>query len=299
MKFANERMTDPAVQQKKLGIATRSKRNGWAESIEELVRAKCPYPCSYDVSQTQSSRFTEYTYTELLGAMWVATQSQEINCRIMQIESQKEATVSLDEIQSLVQDKYLLNEKPHSHSGAREVIFMAGHNMLDVVSVEQVHRLIHENDDVVIKPHPITNEESLAFLGARFGWNRIAPKDASGYKMLMDADVVYTSTASEFAISGTAFGKKVVNVSNWFNEPVGAYWCISRLLFNAHKESIEKAQKVLCSLFSNKTGIITPFMTDVNSAVQDYYDYSLFIKEMYQDFRDKGQNATTKPKEVQ
>jgi hypothetical protein len=106
MKFASELMTDRVVQQSKIGKAKRSDRNAWAESIEQTVRKLSPYPCSYDVSQTQPSRFTEYTYTELLGAMWIATQSAEINSRIMQLESTSEHTVKIDDIASLVCDKY-------------------------------------------------------------------------------------------------------------------------------------------------------------------------------------------------
>lgn len=298
MKFASERMTDPIVQQGKIGKAKRSERNSWAESIEQVVRNLSPYPCSYDVSQTQTSRFTEYTYTELLGGMWIATQSVEMNSRIMQLESTAEHKVNIDDIASLVRDKYVLSEDDHAHTGAKKVIFMPGHNMMDVASVETVHRLIHEDEEVVIKPHPITSDEAMGFLGARFGWNRIAPKDASGYQMLLDADTVYTTTASEFAVSGTALGKKVVNISSFFNETVGAYYCISRLLFQAHKESISKAQDILCSLFSGRTGIVTPLSSDADGDIQRYYDYSLSVKSMYQDFRDKSQLNPSQPKEV-
>jgi hypothetical protein len=298
MKFASELMTDRVVQQSKIGKAKRSDRNAWAESIEQTVRKLSPYPCSYDVSQTQPSRFTEYTYTELLGAMWIATQSAEINSRIMQLESTSEHTVKIDDIASLVCDKYILDGAEHAHTKAKKVIFMPGHNMMDVASVETVHRLIHEDEEVVIKPHPITSDEAMGFLGSRFGWNRIASKDASGYQMLIDADTVYTTTASEFAVSGTALGKNVVNISSFFNETIGAYYCISRLLFKAHKESIRKAQDVLCSLFSGRSGIITPLSINVEADIQRYFDYTLTVKSMYQDFRDKSQLNTYKPKEV-
>jgi len=298
MKFASELMTDPIVQQGKIGKAKRSDRNAWAESIEQVVRNLSPYPCSYDVSQTQTSRFTEYTYTELLGGMWIATQSVEMNSRIMQLESTSDHTVNIDDIASLVRDKYILDSAEHAHTGAKKVIFMAGHNMMDVASVETVHRLIHEDEEVVIKPHPITSDEAMGFLGTRFGWNRIVPKNASGHQMLLDADTVYTTTASEFAISGTALGKKVVNISSFFNETIGAYYCISRILFEAHKESVSKAQDVLCSLFSGRTGIITPLHKDVESEIKRYFDYSLTVKSMYQDFRDKSQLNPPKPKEV-
>jgi len=299
MKFAQELMTSKTVQHGKIGDAVRSGRNQWAESMEHLIRSKSPYPCSYDVSQTQDTRFSEYTYTELLGGVWVATQSVEINARIMSLESSRKSQVKLSQIQDSITDKYESDGGEHKHSGAKKVVFMPGHNMMDCASVEMIHRLVHEDPEVVIKPHPITNDESLKFLGTRFGWDKIASREVSGNKMMAEADVVYTTSASEFSLSATALGKEVVNISNFFNEAVGAYYPISRVLFMAHKESVAKAQEVLCNLLSGQAGIIMPFVEDVESTLTNYYQYSLDIKGMYQDFRDKSQKNPAKPTKVE
>ena len=192
-------------------------------------------------------------------------------------------------------DKYNLDSADHAHSGAKKVVFVPGHNMLDVASVELITRLIHEDPEVVIKPHPLTNDETMGFLGTRFGWNRMVDKMASGHKMLLDSDVVYTTSASEFALSGTVLGKKVVNISNFFNELVGGYYPISHFLFMAHNESITKAQQVLsCLVNSEKSGLIFPWQENIEDRIQSYYANSLDVKQRFQCFTDKSQkNAIT------
>jgi hypothetical protein len=290
MRLAHERMADQNIQQSKIGSLVRSKRNSWAESIEETIRRHSPYPITYDVGQIQTTRFTEYTYTELLSGAWIATQSREMNCRINSLLINENEPIKLDDLASNLTDKYNLNSVEHTHSGAKKVVFVPGHNMLDVSSVELITRLVHEDPDVVIKPHPLTNDETLGFLGTRFGWNRLADKMVSGNKMLLDADIVYTTSASEFSLSATALGKTVVNVSNFFNELVGAYYPISHFLFLAHKESVAKAQSVLsCLVNSNKSGLVFPWQDNLEDRIKSYYENSLSVKQQYQCFTDKSQ----------
>jgi hypothetical protein len=290
MRLAHERMADQNIQQSKIGSLVRSNRNSWAESIEETIRRHSPYPITYDVGQIQTTRFTEYTYTELLSGAWIATQSREMNCRINSLLINENEAIKLDDLASNLTDKYNLNSVEHTHSGAKKVVFVPGHNMLDVSSVELITRLVHEDPDVVIKPHPLTNDETLGFLGTRFGWNRLADKMVSGNKMLLDADIVYTTSASEFSLSATALGKTVVNVSNFFNELVGAYYPISHFLFLAHKESVAKAQSVLsCLVNSNKSGLVFPWQDNLEDRIKSYYENSLSVKQQYQCFTDKSQ----------
>lgn len=302
MKYSHELMTDPTIQQKKIGNLKRSTRNSWAESVEVKVRNLCPFPVTYDVGQIQDSRFSEFTYTELLGGMWVCTQNRDMNCRIAAHQATPEVgmkiqDISLQNIQEMISDKYDLKDEEHQFTGAKKVVFLAGNNMMDVASVENLTRLCHEDDEVILKPHPITNDETLGFLGSRFGWHKIADKNLSGYRMMMDADYVWTTTASEFSMSATAMGKKVYNISNFFNETLGAYYPISRLLFLAHKVSVKEAQQCLVRLFSNNTGIITPFHEDLDDAILSYYKYSLDMRNQYAQFMDKSQKLIWDNKE--
>lgn len=284
MRFANEKMTDSKVQQDKLGnFAKRSTRNKWAESIEEDVRSAAPFPISYDVNYTQGTGFTEYTYTEICGGMWVATQSLELNTRLMDFASKEKAKVNyLDDFKSLLSDKYILNSSIDI-SELKRVCFLPGHNLLDVASIEIISKLAHENDDIYFKPHPITNDEAISLVARRVGWNKIIHKDISGFHLLANCDEVYTSSASEMCITGTLLNKKVYNVSNFFNEGAGTYYPISRILFRAHeREGLEGAREKLNNIIACEwTGLIFPFHSNLKERIEKYYDKSLELRELY------------------
>lgn len=283
MKYANDLMSSKDTQYSKIGnFATRSSRNKFSEENEKLIRDSSPYPISYDVTQVQTTNFSEFTYTELLSGFWIATQSLDINCRLLQDASEINTESSLD-LASIVADKYNLSADISKYKDSKKICFLPGHNMLDVASVEIIARLVHEEDDVLIKPHPITNAESLHMLAQRFGWNKIIDKDVSGDSLIKNCDVVYTTTASEMAISGTILGKKVVNVSNFFNEGSGAYHPLTRILFQAHKyHGVEEAQRLLKNIFACEwSGIVTKESGNIEERIKTYYSKALEYRTRY------------------
>jgi hypothetical protein len=277
-------MRDPKVQQKKLGeFVKRSVRNEWAEQHEQLVRDAAPFPITYDVNSVQPTNFSEYTYTEITGGLWVATQSLEINARLFDAASRHPTftpITTIAKLEGLLGDKYILNKPDRTY---KRVCFLPGHNLLDVASMEVVCRLAHEEPDVMYKLHPITNDDAVELIRKRVGWHRIIKKDVSGMELLFNCDEVYTSSASEMAITGTILGKKVHNISNFFYEGSGSYHPISRLLFLAHRrEGVEAAQRVLAALVECPwTGMVFPFHDDVAERIATYYNKSLELREMY------------------
>lgn len=283
MKFASDLMSSPQTQQSKIGnFAKRSNRSKFSEDSEQAIRDLCPYPISYDVTQVQSTNFSEFTYTELLSGFWIATQSLDINCRLLQDAANTDFDSTID-LNKLVADKYNLSEDISKYKHIKKICFLPGHNMLDVASVEIIARLIHENDDIYLKPHPITNNESLQLFATRFGWNKIINKDVSGNSLLANCDVVYTTSASEMAMSATILGKQVHNVSNFFNEGSGAYHSISRILFLAHKNmGISEAQRMLKNIFECPwSGIVTEQSVNTEQRIKDFYSKSLEYRNRY------------------
>ena len=160
---------------------------------------------------------------------------------------------------------------------------MPGHNRMDVASVENITRLLFENDDIMIKPHPLTNEPGMDTLGRSLGWNRIIPRNISGMALLQQCDVVYTTSASEMAITGTLLGKQVVNVSNFFFEGSGTYHPISRLLFTIHRDyGVSEAQRILTRLIAHPaSGIILPWQTDQDDRIDQFFQRSLDLRARF------------------
>ena len=289
MKFVNELMGDKNVQASKIGTAIkRSSRNTWAEQIgEAMVRKLAPWPTSYDVSCLQPTNFSEFTYTEFSSGIVATTQSKEINARLYDFASKIEAkdTYQLDTFTESLTDKYVLENISDKWDGIKRVVFMPGHNMLDVASQEILSRLAVEEEDIYVKPHPITIDSSVALVAKKMGWNRMIPKDISGFKLLLNCDEVYTTSCSEMSITGTALGKKVFNISNFHNEGAGAYHALARLIFKAHeKHGVEEAKRILNNVLSCEwSGYIFPWHSEeeVEHRLKCFYAKSFELREMY------------------
>lgn len=301
MKFAADLMSSKETQYSKIGpLAKRSVRNAWAESIEPLLRDLAPFPISYDVLNYSpyltSINFSEYTYTELLGGIWVGTQSGEINCRmLMQASLEPYPELSLDTIQQIMGDKYTLSSDLGKWKHVKKVMFVPGHNLLGIASHEIMSRIIFENDDIYIKPHPITNEDTINLLGKKFGWNKIIDKDLSGNTLLAQCDEVYTTSASEMSITGTLLGKPVYNITNFLMEGHGAYFPISRLVFLA-KQQIKQAQQALHNIFSCPwSGVILPCHANVEERIRSFYAKSLEFRELYKPLTPPWHPKNSKP----
>lgn len=283
MKYANDMMSDSKVQFAKIGnFAKRSSRNKFAEECEPRIRELSPYPISYDVSQVQPCNFSEYSYTELLSGFWIYSQSLDVNCRLIQDACNYESETPIA-LESFIDDKYSMSGDISKYKHIKKIVFLPGHNMLDVASVEVIARLMHEDDNVYLKPHPITNDESLQLFATRFGWNKIIDKSVSGNRLLSNCDVVYTTSASELAMTATILGKEVINVSNFFNEGSGSYHAISRVIFLAHKhKGVEEAQRLLKNLYACPwSGVISKQSDNVTERIKNYYEMSLEYRDRY------------------
>lgn len=289
MKWSNELMSNVDVQISKIGTETkRSARNKWAEEVgEAVVRRLCPWPISYDVSCLQPTNFGEFAYTEFSNGIVVTTQSKEINARLYHFASMVEAkdTTALDQFTKALTDKYVLEDVPARFKDAKRVVFMPGHNMLDVVSHEILTRLYLEDEDIYVKPHPICLERVVGLIAKKVGWQRIIPKDASGFRLLFDCDEVYTTSCSEMSITGTALGKKVFNISNVHNEGAGTYHALARLIFKAHeKHGVEEAKRILNNVLSCEwSGYVFPWHSEeeVEHRLKCFYAKSFELREMY------------------
>lgn len=298
--FTNSRMASPDMHAARLGTdVVRSNRSAWAESMEGAIRGSSPYPITYDVSQTQSANFQEYAYTELASGVWIYTQSLEINCRLFELASKQDTSGELDGFSAGISDKYKLQDVDSRWENRKKVCFLPGHNMLDVASIEVIARLMHEDQDAVVKPHPITNDEALGYIKTRLGASRVAPKDVSGDYLMKNCETAYVTSASEIAITATALGKKVVNISNFFNEGSGAYHSISRVLFAKHKEGIKEAQNALRNiLHCGYSGILFDGQVDIDSRISAYYAKTLELRDVYRPISSPRGAADNGPKPV-
>lgn len=291
-RLSNQLMSDEKTfNDTKIGpYAKRSARNNWAASQEQTLRSKCPpfYYTSYDVSANQGNNFSEFTYTEFpAGGLYASTQSREINCRIIDFASKeksgKAGEEALSNFISNFSDKYMMEEVDDQYKGLENVIFMPGHNLIDLADIDYVLRIVNETDDVFLKPHPLTANEAIHGIAGRVGWNKIIPKYVSGAKLLENCTNVYTTTASEFSITGAALGKTVHNISKYQSEGAGVYQPFSRIMtITQRQRGIKEAQRLLGNILACKwSGLFFEFQDDVEERMDAYYSKSLELRELY------------------
>lgn len=284
MRYASDRMADGGTQNARLqGFLKRSDRNKWAESKETLIRELSPFPISYDVNCIQDTGFSEFTYTEFAGGIKLATQSTEINCRIMKeaveanIDSDSNKEIE-DKWKKIVKDKYDLIT-PEKDSWPEKVLFTPANNCLDLISWENLSRIIHEDDEVLVKPHPLIDDNALNHIAGRVGWNKIIPAKESGMEYMLQAKTIYNSSTSELTVLGALFDKEVVNIGNFFHEADGAYFPITREMFLS--DSPKSA--ILAMVKDERSGLIFPWMSEeeIEARIKTFFDNSLKLRNMY------------------
>lgn len=281
MKHANELMSDPEVQKNKIGTdIKRSERNEWGNEVEEAIRSNAPFPITYDVNCLQGMNFSEYSYTELVGGMYIRTQSTEANTRLIHAASQQESDISvIDKWAEKICDKYELEELPKNFRQVNNVIFIPGDNMSDLVNRDNLHRLLHENPEAMIKPHPLTNDGYYTHLCREYGADRILNPKLSGINLLKNAENIFTTSASELGIIATVLGKNTINIGMFRYEAIGTYYAITRALFLSDNPKQTLANIVNCVW----SGCIMPWQENLEERIQSFYQSTLEIRDEFKD----------------
>lgn len=276
-----ERIGTPETHKMKIGEEWASKRAPHLTAlapVEELVRTKSPLAISYDVSRAQPPFFHEFTYTELMGnLLYVAPQSSEIAARVMAYaganppDDRWDVSAHIDLV-----DKYQLNDAdPSPH---KRVVFLPGSNIFNqCVSREWLEREMMRFPQTVIKPHPLTNEETLRRLGISFGYECIIDRNASSLPYLHGADVVSTPTSSELGLYATLLGKSIQNITTISFEARGVYNPIYRLLWDS-SDPKATLHHLLNSPFS---GIYHKDDPNIGSKMDKFFEVAMALRDLF------------------
>lgn len=242
--------------------------------VEVMVRQRAPLPTTYDVNRNQPQWFQEFTHTECLGGLLVTPQSGEAAARMVQIGVDERSSLDRDPTEWIMDrlertgtlDKYRLQGV--SMPDVERVVFTPGSNLFTtMVSREILTRAMWEDDDLFIKPHPMTNEGNMRMLCREFGYHRIIPPMESGWEYLRKATVVYATSSTELALYAVLLGKEVRNISNFFHETMGVYHPLFRL---------RDRGELVAALSSPYSGFIIP--GDDPNRVDEYFRRAMELR---------------------
>lgn len=279
------RMSDRAAQDKKISVEFAGRRAGHLaklHGLEEMVRELAPLPISYDVSRIQPPYFNEFTYTELMGCLYLAPQSCELAARIVDSASQNRTEGAFDPAEEILaragMDKYEL-ETVEGELPAR-VAFVPGSNcFLRAVCRETLTRAMHDDPALMIKPHPMTGEDVLRTLGQLYGYHRILDPKASGWAYLAGADEALVTTTTELGLYAALLGKPIINLTKVSYEARGSYAAFYRPLWG---KTPEAARMTLAHLIrAPASGFLHPGDPDAREKAIAFYDLAMRLREPF------------------
>lgn len=253
------------------------------QKLQNLAKELSPLPISYDVTKIQPPYFNEFTCTELLGCLIISPQSSEVSARITEQYESKSYYFPVHEYilnrkdQNKTLDKYKLDTKL-KYKDLNTVIFLPGTNLLkSAVSKEKVTEILFEDETALLKPHPMTNPDTIRMLGREYGYHRIIEPLYSGWLCLQEAKNIYVTTTTEMGLYATLLEKPINNIGNVFTNGKGAYNSIYRLLWNkSPKEAKDILIKCLASPYS---GVIHPNDPYATKKMTDYFNLAMKIRE--------------------
>lgn len=279
-KFTEDKIDSAFTNISKTGSVSRNKNLKRLEPIvshiEELFDGEeLLYDAHFSSPEPQC---THMTFTELLSS------SIYMNCchlplKEKQVEGALEDEPQEDYCKKVLEqsnsfDKYQLIRKPFGKK-VESVIMLPGTNIyFETVNEDLLEQIVYENN-AIIKPHPITNNEIMARLKKRFGEDRIVSQMVSGMDILKRADKVYTTGCSETALYAVMLGKDIANIEKG-TFLRGAY----RQIFQKLLDSEDKYDTLNRILNSYKSGIF--FYWDYEDKVAKYFE---FIKKTVEEMK--------------
>jgi len=263
----------------------RDDRNDWAKTIEDTFRELSPYPIVYDVNTFDVVNFGEFSYTEYLGGVIIKTLSYEINARLFdELQHQECDFDHISKIKEIYRDKYvsdsILDNGADWADLPKKIIFYPGQNLFPIVSQEQLTRLSFEEEDIYVKLHPLTKDDVIGELKFLMGRHRIIQGRFSAFEFLQAADDVYSTTASELISAAVIFDKEIHDITDFMFLSAGNYFAINRIL-HKEKNKEERKRKLNNIIGSPESGILFPWMDNIEDRITKYYKKAIELREHY------------------
>ena len=235
--------------------------------VENFLNSESPLPISFDVRPCQIQYFSEYSYSDFGGGIWVRSMNNETNARyLLSLEINQAINLSLLERYSL-SDKNI-NEKYET------VCFLAGSNLIDELSFEILDRIIFENPNSFIKPHPLTHDPTIREYALRYGWNKILDKNLSGYSIFSKTERIYTTTNSELFLRSLIEDKFIDTLTKYEFLAKSQY----SPFFALHKRGYTSNQ-IKGTINNESSGLVFPTQEDWKERLSNYFENSMKFRE--------------------
>jgi len=266
--------------EKRIGPNTRSPKTETAIGIEQLFRKIAPLPISFDISPIQHEYFQEFTYYDIFGGLYCASMNEEVNARILQfsVENSKYLHEMVKPLHQMIDDKYILNSEM-SMPQAKKIAFYPGSNLLHIVDHNKLDKILFEDEEILIKPHPVFTDEGLRIIARRYGYGRIIDPAESGISYLKNATQIYTTANSEIGIAAALMKKPMIDVSTMQYLPKLTYAPIYRLFRDNQVE--HNYEVALRSFMATNSGLVAPFLEDKEERLHNFCNLAMDVRQVF------------------
>ncbi len=234
---------------------------------EKIFEELAPLPVSFDVSCVQKGYFSEFVYQDVLGGMYLKTQSTEVNARIMEeaVVACEDETMPKQAVDYLT-DKYVLHNTEFEIP--ETIVFLPGSNHLGIENKEVLVPMLWSDPLLEIKPHPNMTEEGLRHFASEYGWDRLIHKDVSGYQLLNGCEHAWSTANSEMGLIAAVIKKPHGDITSIFHFERLTYSAIHRLFqsMNVDHNYVTFARMVN----SNDSGFIPPWAENIEERVNGF-----------------------------
>lgn len=270
-------MTNKKEIEQKIGKDLKKVSLNHLKPLEKEILNNGYFTASYDVSRPQGSNFDEIAYTEVFkNAVYVTPLNDEMAYKMINLAYKNYSGKVDDDLEKLKSKISFIDKYKSKTSGinSKSICFLAGSNCLKAsVSINTLKKWIYLDSELLLKPHPLTNEEDLKDIVKTFGISRVLDKDISAFELLNQAKRVYTTSASELGLNAKLLGKEVIDITRFTLSSQLTYSPLYRYLNYPYE--LDDLVKVLSNPLS---GVF--FQGDENK-VKEYFFTLLKMKDMY------------------
>lgn len=257
------------------------------KEVEDYFISKCKQAninYSYDCTADENTYFKTLNYTTYAGLFIIHPLSfgqqmfQMYDAKADCLESAGHIEWLKNQIDSKQISKYVKQDGSElEHNGLQNieaVAVLAGSNkFFEHTSKVKYDRIIKKHGDkLVLKPHPITDNNVLGEIFNTKGMAYMAKRTDDLYALIDKAKIVYTTHISETALTALLMGKTISPLEPFNARFTGSFSHINHFCF-----SEENPVDTLKSIFASpKSGVIHPEIDkDWKEKIDKYFDYIL------------------------
>ncbi|CAL9984221.1 hypothetical protein VPHD479_0265 [Vibrio phage D479] len=205
----------------------------------------------FDVSHDGGGTLIVSEYISQLGTLAIQYQDVEIQTAVFHRAFKRsfKRNAASSEIDGFsLDDKYKLTPAP-SFTLPEKVVLLAGSNLFSAIDWDYVD-MVMEDEDVVIKPHPLTDVIRIHELEDKYGKDRIVSRLLSGIDIASNATHTWVCRSSEMWAVSTLCGVEC-NVIGMAND-TGLYNTLIRAVDEIHEETRIDKKRILCTIIDSK-----------------------------------------------